>query len=68
MKDLKTNIISTSHFDAVMICSGHFFDTKIPKLPGQDIFKGKQLHSHVYRRPDFLKGKFDGFISLLKVS
>lgn len=35
-------------FDAVLVCSG-FSVPLMPRIPGRDIFKGKQLHSHFYR-------------------
>ncbi|XP_025836607.1 flavin-containing monooxygenase FMO GS-OX-like 2 isoform X2 [Agrilus planipennis] len=46
----------TSIFDAVMICNGHYNQPIYPKLPGQNKFKGRQLHSHHYRSPDPFKG------------
>lgn len=39
-----------------MICNGHYSVPFIPKLPGQDLFGGKQLHSHDYRAPDPFTG------------
>lgn len=43
------NKLETFNFDAVLICNG-FSVPKMPKIPGQDIFKGKQMHSHDYRK------------------
>jgi hypothetical protein len=34
-------------FDAVLVCSG-FEVPWIQKISGQDVFKGKQMHSHLY--------------------
>ncbi|XP_069073350.1 uncharacterized protein [Pleurodeles waltl] len=42
----------THQFDAIMVCSGHFFDPFIPALPGVENFQGLILHSHAYRCPE----------------
>lgn len=42
----------TRKFDAVMICNGHYFQPRVPKIPGISTFPGKLLHSHNYRKPD----------------
>ncbi|XP_076668511.1 senecionine N-oxygenase-like [Andrena cerasifolii] len=51
-KDLQRDVVTSETFDAVMICNGHFSEPSVPKLKGQDIFQGEQLHSHDYRTPD----------------
>lgn len=48
VKDFKGKKVETFIFDAVLVCSG-FPVPWMPKIPGQDLFKGKQLHSHFYR-------------------
>lgn len=40
--------LETFVFDAVLVCNGFSIPTT-PKLPGQQLFNGKQLHSHHYR-------------------
>lgn len=40
--------LETYIFDAVLVCNG-FSESTTPKIPGQGHFKGKQLHSHLYR-------------------
>lgn len=44
-------------YDAVMICNGHYNDPIIPKLRGQEDFKGNIDHSHNYRDPEKFRGK-----------
>lgn len=44
-------------FDAVAVCNGHFSVPKVPALPGADSFRGVQLHSHNYRRPQPFAGQ-----------
>lgn len=44
-------------FDAVAICSGKYDTPSIPTLPGQDIFKGRILHSRSYCTPQEFAGK-----------
>jgi cation diffusion facilitator CzcD-associated flavoprotein CzcO len=40
---------STSTFDAVVVCNGHYSLPRRPDLPGAGSFPGKLLHSHSYR-------------------
>ena len=51
VKNLRADKIETFIFDAVIVCNGKNFALKIPKIPGQDVFKGKQLHTHSFRDP-----------------
>jgi len=39
----------TERFDGVIVASGHHSIPHTPKIEGQDVFKGTQLHSNVYR-------------------
>ncbi|XP_048375332.1 flavin-containing monooxygenase FMO GS-OX4-like [Sphaerodactylus townsendi] len=39
----------SEHFDAVMVCTGHYSVPYIPPIPGLDSFQGCLLHSHSYR-------------------
>ncbi|XP_076751272.1 senecionine N-oxygenase-like isoform X2 [Xylocopa sonorina] len=57
VKDLPKNSEIVELFDAVMVCNGHFSKPNIPKLKGQDIFQGQQMHSHNYRIPEIFDGK-----------
>lgn len=44
-------------YDGVMICNGHYNDPFVPKMEGQDKFRGSIMHSHTYRTPDPFGGK-----------
>ncbi|XP_022920140.2 uncharacterized protein [Onthophagus taurus] len=57
IKDLKTKMIQTKEYDAVMVCNGHYHSPRYPNIPGKEKFNGKQLHSSVYRTPDIFKDK-----------
>lgn len=48
VNDLAADKWKTYVFDAVLICNG-FSVPYLPKLPGRDLFKGKQIHSHRFR-------------------
>ncbi|CAL4915497.1 unnamed protein product [Urochloa decumbens] len=39
-------------FDAVVVCNGHCTVPLVPKIPGIDKWRGKQMHSHNYRVPE----------------
>lgn len=47
--NLKTQEEKTLIFDVVMVCNGHYHTPRIPKIPGCDTYKGKQIHSHDFR-------------------
>lgn len=57
VRDLQGDVIVIEQFDAVMVCNGHYFEPRIPNIPGQDIFTGKQIHSHDYRVPTAFNDK-----------
>ncbi|XP_077185907.1 uncharacterized protein LOC143833686 [Paroedura picta] len=46
----------SEHFDAVMVCTGHYTIPWIPPIPGLDSFQGRLLHSHSYRLPEPFAG------------
>jgi len=56
-RDLATNKSTQHHFDALIVCNGHYSVPLIPDLPGLDQFKGRVMHSHDYRVPDPFTGK-----------
>ncbi|KAK5649037.1 hypothetical protein RI129_003929 [Pyrocoelia pectoralis] len=55
--DVKSKVEESNVYDAVFVCNGHFFHPHIPKIEGQDLFKGLQIHSRDYRSPDKFKNK-----------
>lgn len=53
VKDLKHDKFSTLHFDAVLVCNGHYNSPYIPDFQNtRNLFQGRQFHSHDYRNPD----------------
>lgn len=44
-------------YDAVVVCNGHYSRPRVPEFPGQDVFPGRQMHSHNYRRPGPFRGQ-----------
>lgn len=50
VRNLKADKHETFFFDAVFVCNGLGIPY-IPKIVGQDIFNGKQVHSHCFRDP-----------------
>lgn len=51
VRNLPTNEFETLIFDFVMVCNG-FSVPLIPKIDGQELFKGKQIHSHSYKKAE----------------
>ncbi|XP_044277007.1 flavin-containing monooxygenase FMO GS-OX-like 2 [Varanus komodoensis] len=47
----------TEHFDAVLVCTGHYASPFLPAIPGLDSFQGHLLHSHSYRHPEPFAGQ-----------
>ncbi|XP_054718352.1 flavin-containing monooxygenase 5-like [Uloborus diversus] len=39
-------------FDGVMVCAGHHVFPIVPKFPGQDLFQGRIIHTHSYKKPN----------------
>ena len=56
VKDLKTDTLSTSEFDNVIVASGHFSTPNVPEFPGLTQFPGRVLHSHDFRSADEFAG------------
>lgn len=48
VRNLLADKCETFVFDAVLVCNG-FSVPFMPRIPGHDVFTGKQLHSHQYR-------------------
>ncbi|KAI4326606.1 hypothetical protein MLD38_031900 [Melastoma candidum] len=44
-------------FNAVVVATGHYSHPSVPSIKGMDSWKGKQLHSHVYRVPESFRGE-----------
>lgn len=57
VRNLIIDSYETVTFDAVLVCNGHFSVPHLPKIKGQKIFKGRQMHSHNYRTPEGFAGE-----------
>ncbi|CAB3245987.1 unnamed protein product [Arctia plantaginis] len=53
--DTKNNV--TEQCDFVVVASGEFNNPYIPKFKGQELFKGKVLHSHSYKDAEDYRSK-----------
>eukprot|EP00051_Salpingoeca_urceolata_P016770 m.224849 g.224849 ORF g.224849 m.224849 type:complete len:272 (-) comp18777_c0_seq10:662-1477(-) len=47
----------THTFDYVAVCNGHYFRPYTPAVAGAEVFPGRLMHSHSYRRPGPFKGQ-----------
>lgn len=52
IQDARVKQETTSSYDAIMVCNGHFSKPKLPKIPGMGSFQGIEIHSHDYRSAD----------------
>lgn len=56
--NMKTTSVAVSEaeaeevFDAVVVATGHYSQPRLPTIKGMDVWKRKQMHSHVYRIPE----------------
>lgn len=58
VKDLLNNKVNTLIYDAVFVCNGNLNTPAIPKpYPGEKLFRGKQIHSHNFRRKEAYEGE-----------
>ena len=56
VKDLETDAEEEFDYDALMICNGCNFKMNMPNIPGISDFKGKSIHSRIYRIPEPFAG------------
>ncbi|XP_066995497.2 uncharacterized protein [Anabrus simplex] len=56
VQNLNTLEETTSIFDSVMVCNGHYAVPNIPDILDIEAFQGRVLHSHDYRQPDGFEG------------
>ncbi|KAL4714912.1 hypothetical protein ACJJTC_014283 [Scirpophaga incertulas] len=57
VKDLRSGGITTTEYDYVFVCNGHYNTPFIPRIPGLKEFSGDVMHSHDYRIPEIFTGK-----------
>ncbi|XAR50007.1 hypothetical protein NMG60_11004210 [Bertholletia excelsa] len=51
-KEKKTEKVFEEVFDAVVVANGHYSQPWVPAIKGMDAWRGRQIHSHIYRVPD----------------
>ncbi|XP_043221853.1 flavin-containing monooxygenase FMO GS-OX-like 2 [Amphibalanus amphitrite] len=56
-RNLTTGAVENRHFDALLVCNGHYSVPAVPNIPGLKEFQGEVLHSHDYRFPEPYTGK-----------
>ncbi|CAL1263036.1 unnamed protein product [Larinioides sclopetarius] len=49
VQDRSTKETTTEIYDGVLVCVGHLNRPKVPLYPGQNLFKGKLIHTHSLR-------------------
>lgn len=49
VNDLLNKTLQTHIYDALMVCNGHYFKPRIPKIDGVRNYAGEMLHSHNFR-------------------
>ena len=49
LKEKDSEQTNSEIFDAVLVCTGHHADKKMPNFPGESEFQGKLVHTHDYR-------------------
>jgi len=57
VRDRKSGKEISEIFDAVLVCTGHHAEKKVPKFEGQEEFQGKVIHSHDYKKPTGFEDK-----------
>ncbi|KAK5649048.1 hypothetical protein RI129_003940 [Pyrocoelia pectoralis] len=57
VQHLKAQTEKSMLYDAVFVCNGRFKSPFIPKIMGQDVFRGTQLHSRSFRVPEPYEGQ-----------
>lgn len=57
VQDMRSKKFATYLFDAILVCNGHYSTPQWPKYRGQNLFEGKQIHSHEYRKSDEFRGE-----------
>ncbi|CAA7391654.1 unnamed protein product [Spirodela intermedia] len=54
-RDLASGSVATETFGAVVVCTGHTTQPRLPDVPGIERWRGKQIHSHNYRIAETFK-------------
>ncbi|XP_034673602.1 flavin-containing monooxygenase FMO GS-OX-like 9 [Vitis riparia] len=51
-RDMESEKVVEEVFDAVVVATGHYSKPRLPSIKGMDVWKRKQMHSHIYRDPE----------------
>jgi dimethylaniline monooxygenase (N-oxide forming) len=57
VKNLAQDSLNVHTFDFVFVCNGHFSTPSFPHYREGKPFKGREIHSHDYRRPETFRGR-----------
>lgn len=57
MWDHINDTCDTVYFDFIYVCNGHYTEPDMPTIEGMDLFEGRQIHSHLYRKAENFKGE-----------
>ena len=49
IEDLETGKKTEETYNALMVCTGHHSHKNVPRFQGDDVFKGKIIHTHDFR-------------------
>lgn len=55
VQNMRSKSFETHFFDAVLVCNGHYSSPNMPFHKGQDVFKGKLMHSHDFRSAEIFR-------------
>ncbi|KAH1159554.1 hypothetical protein GYH30_031330 [Glycine max] len=53
----RDSVLTREVFGAVVVCTGHFTQPRLPTIPGIEKWPGYQIHSHNYRVPEPFQGQ-----------
>ncbi|XP_064536619.1 senecionine N-oxygenase [Drosophila montana] len=55
VRDHINDTCETVYFDFIYVCNGHYTEPDMPTIEGMDLFEGRQIHSHLYRKAEKFK-------------
>lgn len=57
VRNLSLGTHETLIFDALLVCNGHYNTPALPTYHGFEVFKGRHVHSHGFRRAEQFRGE-----------
>ncbi|KAL7161265.1 hypothetical protein ACSBR2_041835 [Camellia fascicularis] len=64
-KEKRSEKVVEEVFDAVVVANGHYSKPWLPTTEGMDAWRGKQMHSHVYRVPEPFRNEVTSPLNIL---